>query len=215
MKTFTISMVRTYATEFKIDAKSYANAEEKLKNDESRYAEELSQCNVIEEFYQCDGEEEIKDGTLFARKCSKCGCGMNEGYVVRDGDEYFCSDDCMHKIYSPKEWDEMDSDESYYTEWECEKDYEYKMVKGKLLEIDLEYIETLKKPLSFCDVDGSELTIGTKVACIDVDDLDYIMPKGLVLVVTNLVDLESNLIEFKSIDTTFLFYGHRVLKLKL
>ena len=31
----------------------------------------------------------------------------------------------------------------------------------------------------------------------------------------NLVDLESDLIEFKSIDETFTFYGHRVLKLKL
>jgi hypothetical protein len=41
------------------------------------------------------------------------------------------------------------------------------------------------------------------------------MPRGLVLRVTVLIDLESNLIEFKSFDETFTFYGHRVLKLKL
>jgi hypothetical protein len=67
----------------------------------------------------------------------------------------------------------------------------------------------------FNDVDGNELKVGDKVVCVDVDDLDYIMPKGLILKVTTLIDLESNLIEFKSINETFTFYGHRVLKLKL
>lgn len=67
----------------------------------------------------------------------------------------------------------------------------------------------------FNDVDGNELIVGDKVVCIDVDDLDYPIPRGLVIRVTKLIDLESNLIEFKSFDETFTFYGHRVLKLKL
>ena len=67
----------------------------------------------------------------------------------------------------------------------------------------------------FNDVDGNELIIGDKVVCVDVDDLDYPIPRGLVIRVTKLIDLESNLIEFKSFDETFTFYGHRVLKLKL
>jgi hypothetical protein len=67
----------------------------------------------------------------------------------------------------------------------------------------------------FNDVDGNELIVGDKVVCVDVDDLDYPMPRGLVVRVTKLIDLESNLIEFKSFDETFTFYGHRVLKLKL
>jgi hypothetical protein len=73
----------------------------------------------------------------------------------------------------------------------------------------------MKNILIFNDVDDNELQVGDKVVCIDVDDLDYPMPRGLVLRVTVLIDLESNLIEFKSFDETFTFYGHRVLKLKL
>jgi hypothetical protein len=69
--------------------------------------------------------------------------------------------------------------------------------------------------LIFNDVNDNELKIGDKVVCVDVDDLDYPLPKGLVLQVTTLIDLESNLIEFKSINETYTFYGHRVLKLKL
>lgn len=73
----------------------------------------------------------------------------------------------------------------------------------------------MKNTLIFNDVDGNELKVGDKVVCLDVNDLDYPMPRGLVLRVTILIDLESNLIEFKSFDETFIFYGHRVLKLKL
>jgi len=73
----------------------------------------------------------------------------------------------------------------------------------------------MKNRLIFNDVDDNELQVGDKVVCIDVDDLDYPMSRGLVLRVTVLIDLESNLIEFKSFDETFTFYGHRVLKLKL
>jgi hypothetical protein len=73
----------------------------------------------------------------------------------------------------------------------------------------------MKNTLIFNDVDDNELQVGDKVVCIDVDDIDYPMPRGLVLRVTVLIDLESNLIEFKSFDETFTFYGHRVLKLKL
>ena len=60
----------------------------------------------------------------YARKCTKCGCGMNEGFVINDGEEYYCGDDCLHKVYTPKEWEEMSSDEenknsmaNYWTEW--------------------------------------------------------------------------------------------------
>ena len=73
----------------------------------------------------------------------------------------------------------------------------------------------MKNTLIFNDVDGNELKTGDKVVTIDVDDLDYPMQRGLVLRVTTLIDIESNLIEFKSFDQTFTFYGHRILKLKL
>jgi hypothetical protein len=82
--------------------------------------------------------------------------------------------------------------------------------KQKLAELN-----TIKNTLIFNDIDGNELNEGDKVVCLDVDDLDYPMPRGLVLRVSVLIDLESNYIEFKSFDETFTFFGHRVLKLKL
>lgn len=55
------------------------------------------------------------------RKCDICGKPMKSGYVIGGGLEYYCSDKCLHKIYTEKEWndlyDEGNSD-SYWTEWE-------------------------------------------------------------------------------------------------
>ena len=63
---------------------------------------------------------------LYARKCSICGCGMNDGYVLDAGVFYYCSDECLRRHYTQKEWDLMvDLGESYYTEWEDEFEYQY------------------------------------------------------------------------------------------
>lgn len=46
---------------------------------------------------------------------------MKEGFVIHDGDEYFCSEKCLHTKYTPEEYDEMYDDgegDSYYTEFE-------------------------------------------------------------------------------------------------
>lgn len=52
------------------------------------------------------------------RICTCCGCEMWSGYVIHDGLEYFCSDDCLHSTYSPEEYDELcQEDEGYWTEW--------------------------------------------------------------------------------------------------
>ena len=55
------------------------------------------------------------------RKCDMCGKPMKSGYVIGGGLEYYCSDKCLHKIYTKEEWnnlyDEGNSD-SYWTEWE-------------------------------------------------------------------------------------------------
>ena len=75
----------------------------------------------------------------WARKCSECGSGMNEGYLVGGGDAYYCSDECLHKHFTPEEWsqecmvyderyDDADEgldgmivgDESYWTDWVME-----------------------------------------------------------------------------------------------
>jgi hypothetical protein len=61
----------------------------------------------------------------YARTCSECGKGMNEGYCIGAGWHYYCSDACLHKHYTPEEWAAMcadDDSESYYTEWDADDD---------------------------------------------------------------------------------------------
>ena len=45
---------------------------------------------------------------------------MGWGYCVECGNEYYCSDDCLHQKYSEEEWIEMYDNgkgTSYYTAW--------------------------------------------------------------------------------------------------
>jgi hypothetical protein len=61
----------------------------------------------------------------YARTCSECGKGMNEGYCIDSGCEYYCSDACLHKHFTPEEWESMYADgdgDSYYTEWDADDD---------------------------------------------------------------------------------------------
>ena len=50
---------------------------------------------------------------------------MNEGYVVGGGAEYYCTDECLHKNYTPAQWTAMSADQdhndsNYWTKWEEE-----------------------------------------------------------------------------------------------
>jgi hypothetical protein len=81
-----------------------------------------------------------ENGIKYARKCDKCNSGMNEGYIIGNG-EYYCTDECLHKVYTIKEWEEMSggednlSEESYWTEWETEEDFDYVLFDNKLITI--------------------------------------------------------------------------------
>jgi hypothetical protein len=135
MKNYTFEMLRTYSTLFEIEAESQQEANDKFKAlGDSIYTEEMQQCEVI--------KEEVK-GDKYARKCDKCGDGMNDGYLVYGGDEYYCSAECLHQVYTPKEWKEMyeESEENggndnYWTQWEDESDFVYQIINGELQEID-------------------------------------------------------------------------------
>jgi hypothetical protein len=51
-------------------------------------------------------------------KCDSCDCEMLSGYVIRNGEEHFCSDDCLHGWYSEDEYDELcQTNEAYWSEW--------------------------------------------------------------------------------------------------
>ena len=55
------------------------------------------------------------------RFCTVCGRKMKQGYVVGDGLEYFCGDNCLKQIYSADEYKKMYiNDQAYWTEWEEE-----------------------------------------------------------------------------------------------
>lgn len=77
------------------------------------------------------------ENITFARQCSECNNGMNEGYCINSGTEYYCSDRCLHKHYTAKQWREIynANSDSYWTTWEDKTDHQYKMVSGKLVEI--------------------------------------------------------------------------------
>lgn len=52
------------------------------------------------------------------RTCDCCGAPMIDGFCIRDGMEYFCSDDCLHSTYTKEEYLELyDADEAYWTSW--------------------------------------------------------------------------------------------------
>ena len=72
----------------------------------------------------------------YARKCSICNSGMNSGYVINGGEQYYCSKEHLYKVYSPAEWDDLYKDnDSYWTEWDVETDAEYELINGELQEI--------------------------------------------------------------------------------
>jgi hypothetical protein len=79
------------------------------------------------------------NGVKYARKCDKCGKGMNEGYCIGGGEEYYCNPECLHQVYTTQEWEEMyetednDNSDNYWTEWETEEDYQYVLFNNQLI----------------------------------------------------------------------------------
>lgn len=55
------------------------------------------------------------------RICSECGEHMQKGYVIENGVEYYCSEECLHKNMTEEEYLELYDDgngDTYWTEWE-------------------------------------------------------------------------------------------------
>jgi late competence protein required for DNA uptake (superfamily II DNA/RNA helicase) len=134
MSVFNFELLRTYSTMFEIEADTQQQAVDKFKAlGNSIYTEEMKQCEVI---------EEVVKGDKYARKCDKCGQGMNEGFCIYEGEEYYCSDECLHSVYSKSVWEGMyDAEDignspSYWTQWEDIEDYQYQIINGILEEMD-------------------------------------------------------------------------------
>jgi hypothetical protein len=114
---------------FEIEAETQEQATQQFEAfGDSIYTKELEQCNVI---------EEVVKGDKYARICTCCHSGMNQGYFAND--EYFCSESCLRTEYSLEEWEKLyeNNDDNYYwTEWEDEFDYQYQIINGELQDIE-------------------------------------------------------------------------------
>lgn len=60
--------------------------------------------------------ESVPDGEF--RSCTACGQTMIQGYCIRDGEEYFCSDECLETRYSPAEYVKLyHHGDAYWSQW--------------------------------------------------------------------------------------------------
>ncbi len=101
-----------------------------LMTEENRTEEEYDA--IIETFR----EYIMTNGVKYARKCTCCSKGMNEGYFADY--EYFCSDDCLYTEFPPTIWAKVtkeNEDNYYWTEWEDENDYQYVLFNNQTIEI--------------------------------------------------------------------------------
>ena len=82
---------------------------------------------------------------LFARKCSVTGKGMNQGWVINNGEVYIAKKaDCAKWVkdnwnqtinQAYKESEEEDAGNFYWTEWEDVSDYQFIEIEGELYDI--------------------------------------------------------------------------------
>lgn len=85
-----------------------------LRNNESGVIYNLDEIYM---WYKNNCEEDRDEHT---RVCSECGKRFASGYVIENGLEYYCSDECLHKNYSDEEWKELYNNgesDSYWTSW--------------------------------------------------------------------------------------------------
>lgn len=55
---------------------------------------------------------------VFRCKCSDCGTIMDEGYVLYDGEAYYCSDSCLYEHFSEDDYEEaFQQAEACWMEW--------------------------------------------------------------------------------------------------
>jgi hypothetical protein len=62
---------------------------------------------------------------------------MNEGYVIENGESYYCSIQCLNQDISDKEYYDLFDDgngETYWTQWE--DDYEFELINNILTKIE-------------------------------------------------------------------------------
>ena len=59
------------------------------------------------------------------RICTKCKKPMRSGYIIHNGEEYYCSDECLYSKYTEQEYLDLydnGNGDSFWTTWECDED---------------------------------------------------------------------------------------------
>lgn len=59
------------------------------------------------------------------RKCNACNATMNEGFVIDNGAEHYCSTECLQTIMTIEDFEKLYDDgegDSYWTEWDDDED---------------------------------------------------------------------------------------------
>lgn len=84
-------------------------------------------CDMEEEFYNLllDIYESIKHSQNkweeeHTRVCSECKERFTSGYVIDNGLEYYCSNECLHKHYTEEEYEKLydnGNSDTYWTEF--------------------------------------------------------------------------------------------------
>jgi hypothetical protein len=85
----------------------------------------------------------------YARRCDITGEGINEGYIVHDGEMHIKYEKdliALLRSWGVDEKNELSDEyilaesyqlgEYYWTEWECPTDLRYEEVDGKLIELE-------------------------------------------------------------------------------
>ena len=82
----------------------------------------VNEVNDIIEYIATNEVEKIdwklSDLGIEVRICTNCGKLMFDGYVVNDGDEYYCSDTCFDEEIGMENLYKMyEDEEAYYTQF--------------------------------------------------------------------------------------------------
>jgi hypothetical protein len=67
-------------------------------------------------------EKDLQEDEIW-RKCDECSKPMEEGFVIHEGQYYFCDEECLLKNMTWEEYLELHEDgdgDSYWTIWEGE-----------------------------------------------------------------------------------------------
>ena len=74
------------------------NVNKVIYKDNDRYYE------ITKEEYELMRQNDEEKET---RTCTECNKEMTQGYCIESGEEYYCSDECLHKHYTQNEYLEM------------------------------------------------------------------------------------------------------------